>query len=155
MKIALCLAAILLSEWCLSAGDINTNFWDKCAARVKSLHGYVVGVNEYCLKDEVKHLGLRNHRAIAVGDLLNAHLKLNQTPNTPLSEIKKAVNLHTYLVVISKESSAITSRILAFSKLTERQKQELIDRIDEANKLIATLTQDVSGYICNISEHGL
>ena len=145
----------MLSAQCLLAADISTNFWDTYSERVSSLHGYVVEVNEYCIKKEVKDLDLRNYAVIAAVDLLEAHLKLKATPTTPLSEVKKAVKVHVYLAVISERTTAVTSRILAFSKMTADQKQELIDKIDRANKLITKLTADVAEYIHNTAELGL
>jgi len=39
--------------------------------------------------------------------------------------------------------------------LTKEQKQELIDKIDRANKLATKLTTDVAEYIHNTAELGL
>ena len=155
MKITLLITCISLSTRGLFAADISTNVWDKCSERVTSLHGYLVEVSDYCQKKEVKELKLNINGAIAITEVLEAYLKPQKTPATPLSEVKKAAKVHLLLANISEQSNMVTLRILAFSKLTAAQKQELIDKVDRSNKLFTKLTEDIARYTQNTSELGL
>ena len=76
-------------------------------------------------------------------------------PARCLSEVKRAVKVNLILANISEQSNLVTSRILAFSKLTPAQKQQLIDKVERSNKLFTKLTEDVSRYIQNTAELGL
>jgi hypothetical protein len=151
----LIITCIALSARCLFAADISKNFWDTYSERVTSLHAYLVEVGEYCQKNEVKELKLNANGAIALVEVLEAYLKTQKTPATPLSKVKRAVKVNLFLANISEQSNLVTSRILAFSKLTQPQKQTLIEKVERSNKLFSKLTEDVSRYIQNTAELGL
>ena len=155
MKITIAFLFIAFSVIRLSAAEISTNFWDKCSERAVSLHRYIGEVSDYCSKEEVKELKINNNQALVVIQLLETHLQFKATTVTPLSDLKKAVKVSLFLTLISEKSTAVTSRILAFSKLTDEQKRELIEKTDRANLLITKLTTDVAEYIHNVAELGL
>ncbi len=112
-------------------------------------------MSDYCSKNEVKDLKINNHAALVVIQLLEVHLKLKATTLTPLSEVKKAVKVNIYLTLLTEKSSAVTMQILAFSKLTDEQKKDLIEKTEKANQLITKLHADVAQYIQDVSEMGL
>jgi hypothetical protein len=58
MKKNLFIILIAISQICLSAAEVSTNFWDNFSERARTLHGFAVEVNTYCQKEEVKNLGL-------------------------------------------------------------------------------------------------
>ncbi len=155
MKTILFITWITLSQLCLSASEINTNFWDNFSDRVKTLHGFVVEVDTYCQKDEVKNLGLNNHGSIALGDVLKAFLNIKQEKPSSLIEIKKSIKVQMFLANISEQTSSVASRILAFSSLTKEQKEEFVVKIERAGKLIKKLNEDLDEHIYDVSELGL
>ncbi|MEJ0088634.1 MAG: hypothetical protein WDM80_02625 [Limisphaerales bacterium] len=155
MKITLIIIWITLSQFCLSAAEVSTNFWDNFSDRVKTLHGFVVEVDVYCQKDEVKSLGLNTHGAIALGDIMKVFLKIKEEKPSSLTEIKKSIKVQLFLAEISEQTTSVTSRILAFSSLTREEKEEFVAKIERAGKLIKKLNQDLDEHIYDVSELGL
>ena len=155
MKKNLFIILFALSQTCLSAAEVGTNFWNSFSERVSTLHGFAVEVNIYCQKEEVKSLGLNTHGAIALGDVMKAFLNIKVEKPSTLTEIKKSIKVQIMLAGINEQTTSVTSRILAFSSLSKEQKEEFIAIIDRAGKLMKKVNEDLDVHIYDVSELGL